>query len=33
MPKHLKTKEFSLEPLTVNNLIKDYDAVMSRVNH
>jgi len=33
VPQNFKTSEFILEPLTVNNLIKDYDAVMSSVSH
>jgi hypothetical protein len=33
VPQNFKTSEFMLEPLTVNNLIKDYDAVMSSVSH
>ena len=33
IPQSLKTDEFALKPLTVDNLIKDYDAVMSSVEH
>lgn len=33
VPRKFKTNEFVLEPLTVSNLIKDYDAVMSSVVH
>ena len=33
VPKGFKTDEFVLEPLTVNNLVKDYDAVMSSQKH
>ena len=33
IPKGLKTDEFVLKPLTVNNLVKDYDAVMSSQKH
>ena len=33
VPQTFQTKEFILEPLTVKNLIKDYDAVMSSVKH
>ena len=33
VPQTLQTNEFILKPLTVNNLIMDYDAVMSSVNH
>ena len=33
VPKKFKTNEFILKPLTVNNLIMDYDAVMSSVKH
>ena len=33
IPKSLETDEFLLAPLTVNHLIKDYDAVMSSVSH
>ena len=33
MPNTFKTDEFVLMPLTVNNLIKDYDAVMSSQKH
>ena len=29
IPKGFKTDEFVLKPLSVNNLVKDYDAVMS----
>ena len=33
VPKILTSQEFILKPLTISNLIKDYDAVMSSVNH
>ena len=33
VPEGIKTDEFVLKPLTVNNLIKDYDAVMSSQKH
>ena len=33
VPDIFKTDEFVLKPLTVNNLVKDYDAVMSSQNH
>ena len=33
VPQTLQTNEFILKPLTVNNLIMDYDAVMSSVKH
>ena len=33
VPNTFKTDEFVLMPLTVNNLIKDYDAVMSSQKH
>ena len=33
VPEIFETDEFKLKPLKVNNLIKDYDAVMSSVNH
>ena len=33
VPQKLQSDEFILKPLTVNNLIKDYDAVMSSVEH
>lgn len=33
VPVIFSSDEFILKPLTVSNLIKDYDAVMSSVNH
>ena len=33
LPEVYRTGEFLLTPLTVDNLIKDYDAVMASVNH
>ena len=33
VPQEFETSEFVLQPLTVSNLIKDYDAVMSSVSH
>ena len=33
VPQTLQTSEFIFKPLTVNNLIMDYDAVMSSVKH
>lgn len=33
VPLKLQTDEFTLYPLTINNLIKDYDAVMASVKH
>jgi hypothetical protein len=33
VPAVLETSEFRLRMLTVNDLIKDYDAVMSSVEH
>ena len=33
VPETLLTKEFVLKPLTVHHLIKDFDAVMSSVEH
>ena len=33
VPERLETEEFRLRMLTVNDLIKDYDAVMSSVEH
>lgn len=33
VPKNFKTEEFFLKPLTITNLIEDYDAVMSSSNH
>ena len=33
VPECLVTKKFSLRMLTINDLIKDYDAVMSSVEH
>ena len=33
VPEILLTEEFILKPLTVNHLIKDFDAVMSSVGH
>ena len=33
VPKELKTKDFILRPLKVNDLIKDYEAVMSSIDH
>ncbi len=33
VPEKLETKEFRLRMLTVNDLIKDYDAVMTSVDH
>ena len=32
-PEELKTKDFMLRPLKINDLIKDYEAVMSSVEH
>jgi hypothetical protein len=33
VPEKLETEEFRLRMLTVNDLVKDYDAVMSSVEH
>ena len=33
VPKIYSSEEFILKPLTVSNVIKDYDAVMSSVEH
>jgi hypothetical protein len=33
VPRTYETNAYKLIPLTVNNLIKDYDAVMASVNH
>ena len=33
VPVIFSSDEFILKPLTVSNLIKDYDAVMSSVDH
>src|SRR5574340_743038 len=33
VPKSLETGEFRLRMLTVNDVVKDYDAVMSSVDH
>jgi hypothetical protein len=33
VPENLETEEFRLRMLTVNDLVKDYDAVMSSVEH
>ena len=33
VPEKLETKEFRLRMLTVNDVVKDYDAVMSSVDH
>ena len=33
VPKELKTNDFILRPLNVNDLIKDYEAVMSSIDH
>ena len=33
VPKELKTKDFILRPLKVSDLIKDYEAVMSSIDH
>lgn len=33
VPKSLETAEFRLRMLTVNDVVKDYDAVMSSVDH
>jgi len=33
VPEQLETEEFRLRMLTVNDLVKDYDAVMSSVEH
>ena len=33
IPQNFKNNEFILEPLTINNLIKDYDAVMTSLTH
>jgi hypothetical protein len=33
VPKRLETAEFRLRPLTVHDLVKDYDAVMESVGH
>ena len=33
VPNELKTKDFILRPLKVNDLIKDYEAVMSSIDH
>ena len=33
VPQFLKTSEFILKPLTIGYLIKDFDAVMSSVEH
>ncbi len=33
IPQQLKTQEFKLRMLTVNDVVKDYDAVMTSVEH
>ena len=33
IPETLETKEFRLRMLTVNDVVKDYDAVMTSVDH
>ena len=33
VPETLETKQFRLRMLTINDLVKDYDAVMSSVDH
>ena len=33
VPEELRTKDFILRPLKVNDLIKDYEAVMSSIDH
>ena len=33
VPEEFKDSEFTLKPLTIRNVIKDYDAVMSSVGH
>lgn len=33
IPEKLETKEFRLRMLTVNDVVKDYDAVMSSIDH
>ena len=33
VPETLETREFRLRMLTVNDVVKDYDAVMTSVNH
>ena len=33
VPSELATAQFRLRMLTINDLIKDYDAVMSSVDH
>src|SRR5262245_58847566 len=33
VPEKLETKEFRLRMLTVNDVVKDYDAVMTSVEH
>lgn len=33
VPRKLETNEFRLRMLTVNDLVKDYDAVMSSIDH
>ena len=33
VPEFLKTSEFILKPLTIGYLIKDFDAVMSSIEH
>ena len=33
VPERLETAEFVLRPLTVNDVVKDYDAVMCSVEH
>ena len=33
VPATLETKEFRLRMLTVNDVVKDYDAVMTSVDH
>lgn len=32
-PSGLETKEFRIRVLTINDVVKDYDAVMSSINH
>jgi hypothetical protein len=33
VPTLLETPQFRLRPLTINDLVKDYDAVMSSIDH
>ena len=33
VPEKIEKSEFTLKPLTVRDIIKDYDAVMSSVDH